>query len=165
MRKVRLQLILVPLCWACTQPHAQTQPASVGDVPKADSVTLVERVRIVEAIALFRRNAFPTDTTRWDACAVAIAAGPEYRPLLRPSFRPLFSEPTSPCGAKPDLTGYSRRLVLRNILGGAQQATVLVSYMGGNYTHYESYTLKRAAPGLREWVATEMRVHQAMIVD
>jgi len=80
MRKTYLALLW--LCSACAQ-HAGlervTAQMRAPMVAAADSLTPIERVRIVEAAVRYRRMIFLDDTTtRLDGCSVVLALGAEY---------------------------------------------------------------------------------------
>ena len=161
---MRQGLALMCVFWACAQP-ATRRPITpqVGDDPvvaQVDSLTSADRAKIVEAIAIFRQLIFSNDTTtRLEGCSVALAVGPDYRALIRRDLRRLVSEPTTACGTTPDLSGYTRRLVLRSITGGSGEATATVIFRGGSYTHDEEYKLKMILPPTgRDWVTKEVRV-------
>lgn len=168
---MRPVLALFCLCWACAQPatlQRMTPQVRESGIAEADSLTPAERARIVEAIASFRQMVFSSDTTiRLEGCSVALAVGPEYRALIRRDVRQMISEPTTVCGTTPDISGFTRRLVLRKIEGGGGEATARVTYLGGgSYTHDEDYRLRRASSRVSgPWVATEMRVFGAMHID
>ena len=168
---MRTSLGLLWLCCACAQ-HAGlervTAQMRAPIVAAADSLTPVERARIVEAAVRFRRMIFLEDTTtRLDGCSVALAVAAEYRTLLTPDVRRLVSEPTSACGPTAPPTRFTQRLIVRSIQGGAGEAVIRMTYEGARtYTHDEDFKVKKAssrADGL--WAATEMRVYDALIVD
>ena len=169
MRKIYLGLL--GLCSACAQ-HAGlervTAHMQAPIVAAADSLTPIERVRIVEAAVRYRRMIFLDDTTtRLEGCSVAVAVGAEYRSLLTPDVRPLVSEPTSACGPTPAATRFIQRLIVRSIHGGAGEAVVRMSYEGGRtYIHEEEFKVKKASSRADgRWAATDMRVYDALIVD
>ena len=165
---MRHKLAFLTLCWGCAQtaPHPRAAPEMPPSAPAPDSLNSVARAKIVDAIAYFRQTAFSSDTTRLDGCSVALAVGPDYRALIRADFLPLLSQPTTPCGKTPDLTGYARRLVLLRIVGEGKDATALIAYLAAPYTHNEDYKLRSVLAGpAQHWVVTEMRVHGIMIVD
>jgi hypothetical protein len=168
---MRTSLGLLWLCCACAQHTGLERVSAQMPAPivaAAAGLTPVERARIVEAAVRFRRMIFLDDTTtRMEGCSVALAVGPEYRTLLSPDVRPLVSEPTSACGPTPALTGFTRRLIVRNIQGGAGEAVIRMTYEGGRtYTHEEEFRVKKASSRADgRWAATEMRVYDALIAD
>ena len=169
--RMRASLGLLWLSCACAQRarlERVTEQIPVPIVAAADSVTPVERARILEAAVRFRRMTFLDDTTtRLEGCSVAMAVSAGYRTLLTRDVRQLVSEPTSACGPTQALTGFTRRLIVRSIQGGAGKAVVRMTYEGGRtYTHEEDFKVEKAssrADGL--WAATEMRVYDALIAD
>ncbi len=169
MRKTYLALLW--LCSACAQ-HAGLESVTAQMrapmVAAADSLTPIERVRIVEAAVRYRRMIFLDDTTtRLDGCSVVLALGAEYRTLLTPDVRPLVSEPTSACAPTPAATRFTQRLIVRSIQGGASEAVIRMTYIGGRtYTHEEDFKVKKASSRADgRWAATDMRVYDALIVD
>jgi hypothetical protein len=168
---MRTSLGLLWLCCACAQ-HAGlegvTAQIRAPIVAAGDSLTPVERARIVEGAVRYRRMIFLEDTTTLlEGCSVALAVGTEYRTLLSGEYRLLVSEPTSACGLTPPATRFTRRLIVRGIHGGGGEAVIRMTYEGGRtYTHEEDFNVKRASSRLDGiWAATEMRVYDALIVD
>jgi hypothetical protein len=108
------------------------------------------------------------DTTiRFDGCSIALVVSPEYRSLLSTDVRPAISDAVRPCRTTPDVTGSTRRLVLRKIEGSGGNAVALVTYVGGrSYTHDEEYKVRRISPQPdRSWTTVEMRVFGALHID
>jgi predicted ATP-grasp superfamily ATP-dependent carboligase len=168
---MRTSIGLLWLCCACAQ-HAGlervTEQMRAPIVAATDSLTPVERARIVEAAVRFRRMIFLDDTTtRLEGCSVALVVGAEYRTLLTRDVRQLVSEPTSSCGPSPAATRFTQRLIVRSIQGGAGEAVIRMTYEGGRtYTHEEDFKVKKASSRADgRWVATEMRVYDALIAD
>jgi hypothetical protein len=168
---MRTSLVLLWLCCACAR-HAGLDgvtahmPSPI--VAAADSLTPVERARIVEAAVRFRRMIFLDDTTtRLEGCSVARAVGAEYRALLSPDVRQLVSEPTSTCGPTSAATGLKRRMIVRSIQGGAGEAVVRITYEGGRtYIHEEDFKVKKASSRADgRWAVTDMRVYDALIAN
>ena len=164
---------ILVLCWACLPQtrlrSVDPQPPAAGLKAPADSLTAIERVRIVEAAMRFRRMILIDDTaTRLDGCSVGVAVGRDYRTLLVPVVRELVVEPASGCGPNPsDVIGVPRLLRLRSIQGSGDTAVANLTYLGGSTdTHEEEFKVKRASTrpdGL--WAATEMRAYGALIID
>jgi len=144
---------------------AAAQP-SAGIGARADTLTNVERVRIVEAAVGFRRMIFATDTTiRLDYCSVALILGPDFQSAMVRDVRLLISKARKPCdGAAPTYALHS--LILRGIRGAAGDAMVTMSYYGGSYLHEEEFKIRKTSgrpDGI--WTAREMRVYNALIAD
>jgi hypothetical protein len=168
---MRTSLGLLWLCCACAQ-HAGlervTAQMRAPIVAAADSLTPVERARIVEAALRYRRMIFLEDTTTLlEGCSVALAVGTEYRTLLSREYRLFVSEPTSACGPTPAPTRFTQRLIVRTIQGGAGEAVIRMTYVGGRtYTHEEDFKIRKASSRADgRWAVIEMRVYDALIVD
>jgi hypothetical protein len=169
---MRRSLALALLCFgcACAQRAGIERLAVKSPTPmvaSADSLAPVDRARIVEAAVRFRGMIFLDDTTaRLDGCSVVHAVGEEYRTLLARDIRRLVSEPTSACGGTSVAPRFTPRLVVRGIQGGAGEAVIRITYEGGSYIHEEEFKVRKASSrGDGFWVATEMRVYDAMIAD
>lgn len=169
---MRTHLTLLGICCACLR-LANPQGGSAARVTvadtHADSLTSVERARIVDAVVRFRWMIFSTDTTiRLDPCSLAFTFGPNFLKLLTPDVRRLVARPTRSCtNAALDVGGFDRRLILRSINAEAGQVVVAITYNGGGtYLHEEEFKVRKASSrpdGI--WAATEMRVYDAMIAD
>lgn len=163
---------LALICCGCVTPRQQLHrvpPRLAQTIPVVDSLTAVERARIIEAVVRFRRMILIDDTmTRIDGCSVAKTVGPDYLTLLVPEVRPLVVESPSGCGTSLSTTVAMPRLIrITRIQGSGNDAVAQLTYLAERtYTHEEEFKIRRASrrpDGL--WAATEMRVYNALIID
>ncbi|HJQ54521.1 MAG TPA: hypothetical protein VJ825_11835 [Gemmatimonadaceae bacterium] len=135
-------------------------------VAPPDTLTSIERVRILEGAMGFRRMIFATDTTiRLDYCSVARALGPEFQSVIASEVRRLITERKQPCnGAEPRYSPFS--LIVRGIRGEGKEAVVTISYQNWGYLHEEDFEVRKASSRPDgAWAGIEMRVYNAAIAD
>ena len=157
------------LCCACASrpvPAVQTRNDQAV-VVATDTLTTIERVRIVEAALRFRAMIFVGDsTTKLDGCSLEPVFGSSYLEMFERHMRPLVAVPTQRCTERHRSPGFGRKLALNRIIGSSGRAVIQLSYGDGSYFHEEEYQVQKASrrpDGI--WAGTEMRVYDAMIVD
>lgn len=135
-------------------------------VSHPDTLTNIERVRILEGAMGFRRMIFATDTTiRLDYCSVAHALAPGFESIMTLDVRRMITAPKQSCdSADPRYAPHS--LIVRSIRGEGEEGVVTISYQNWGYLHEEDFKVTKASSRPDgKWAGIEMRVYDAAIAD
>jgi hypothetical protein len=166
---IAFRLALVSICVPASFSARAGDAASHESAPvvaRPDTLTSIERVRILEGAMGFRRMIFATDTTiRLDYCSVAHALGPDFQSVMERDVSRLIAEQKGPCDrVDPRYAPFS--LIVRGIRGEGEEGVVTISCQNWGTLHEEDFRVRKASsrPDGR-WAGIEMRVYNAAIAD